>query len=192
MKFQGFETRIGKNFHVVHETDCFLNYIHKSRTMGVNTVGKVLYPLSPDERQECIIHYAKEWANARNLLLPKDCFTLLETSKSTFSAGNFIYDASEKEIVNGLRCLRSFGDYTNQRFAKISPRKFMKSNQYDLEYVKERLVYLLHGSDDFITRIHDVSKKKYPKKLNCLGVFSALELYGTVFPDMCPPITNVR
>ena len=177
-----------KKFHIAHETERFLHYIQKSKRMGVNSERFTLPPMSPDERQENIIRYAKEWANAKTLFLPKNYSTKLTTIEKTYATRNSINRASEKEIVDGLRHLRSFGDHSTQYFMKISHAKFMRTNQDNLAYVKERLSHLLHGSDNFIARIHEVSKKGAPKKLNYLGFFSALELYGTVFPGEFPPI----
>ena len=55
--------------------------------------------------------------------------------------------------------------------------------------VKATLGHLLHGSGGFIERLHDVLyDAKY--KLNYFAKFSALELYGTVKPEECPPMNG--
>ena len=175
--------------HIVYETNRFLNYLRMSKI----TDGKVRDihspSLSPEARQENIIHYGHIWAKAEDIHLPEGYYESIETIKRIFSTSNSIQDASKSDIVGGLLHLHSFR-VTRRSLGKNPEEKFIKINQNDLDYVKERLTHLLHGPDDFIARIHEVSKEKYPKGLTCFGPSSAFELYGTVFPDRCPPINN--
>jgi hypothetical protein len=55
--------------------------------------------------------------------------------------------------------------------------------------VKRTLTYLIHGSGDFIQRVHDVLYDA-DMKLGMFGYFCALELYGTLKPEDCPPING--
>ena len=46
---------------------------------------------------------------------------------------------------------------------------------------------LIHRTGDFIQRLHDVLYD-VEMKLGYFGYFCALELYGTLKPDECPPM----
>src|SRR5690606_11796721 len=66
---------------------------------------------------------------------------------------------------------------------------FWKENANDLVRVRETLHHLLFGSGDFIIRLHDILYD--PRwKLSMFGRFCALELFGTVHPDLYPPING--
>jgi hypothetical protein len=58
-----------------------------------------------------------------------------------------------------------------------------------VERVRESLTYFLHGYGDFIDRLHDVTSDDR-WKLGLFGKFCAIELYGTVKPDECPPVNG--
>ena len=178
-----------EGIHIVYETDRFLNYLRMSKIMSGEVMDIHSPSLSPEARQENIIRYAHIWAKAKKLGLPDGYYESIEAIKRIFSTSSSIQSASTSDIVGGLLHLHSFRDA--RRWLGENPEEtFLEDNQNDLDYVKERLTHLLHGTDDFIARIHEVSKGKYPKNLTRVGPSSAFELYGTVFPDKCPPINN--
>lgn len=80
-----------------------------------------------------------------------------------------------------------------QRFvkggAKNLPAEFWRQNGDDLARVKNTLTHLLHGPGDFIQRLHDVLYDP-SRKLAMFGRFCALELFGTIFPETCPPMNG--
>lgn len=67
--------------------------------------------------------------------------------------------------------------------------EFWKQNNENLTQVKSTLLHLLYGSGDFIQRLHDIIYN--PRmKLRLFGRFCALELYGTIHPEECPPMNG--
>ena len=58
----------------------------------------------------------------------------------------------------------------------------------DLNGVKKSLNYLLHDEGDFIKRIYDVINNDSQYRIHHFGESIPLELYGTVHPDVCPPM----
>ena len=55
--------------------------------------------------------------------------------------------------------------------------------------MRATLAYLIHGSGDFAPRLHDVLYDAR-MKLGLFGFFCALELFGTVKPEDCPPMNG--
>jgi hypothetical protein len=69
------------------------------------------------------------------------------------------------------------------------PNAFWEANNNDVARVSSTLSYLLHDEGEFIDRLHDTIYDK-DKKLGYFGQFCALELYGTIRPEQCPPING--
>ena len=72
---------------------------------------------------------------------------------------------------------------------KNLPTEFWKANNDDVAHIKATLAYLLHRPGDFIQRFHDVLYDRN-MKIGRFGYFCALELYGTVKPNECPPMNG--
>jgi hypothetical protein len=69
------------------------------------------------------------------------------------------------------------------------PGAFWSANNEDVTKAKRALKYLVHGGGDFIERLHDVLYDG-SRKLAYFGMFCALELYGTIKPQDCPPMNG--
>ena len=185
-----FQSRHMKGFHIVYETDRFLNFIHNSTELKREAKETASHVLSLDERQEKIIYFAYKWANAENPRWSPGYSAAIKTVTETFSTREAIQSASADDIFAGLKRLHCFDHYTTRYIPKPAQQAFMKANGDDLNFIQDRLIHLLHGTGDFITRIYDVSNREASGNLTHFGSSTAFELYGTVHPDQCPPINN--
>jgi hypothetical protein len=108
-----------------------------------------------------------------------------------FGTEDAIASASKDELMEGLVSIHAFLEQL--RFVKGGavnlPAAFWSANNDDVAKVRQTLTYLLHGPNDFIQRLHDVLYD--PRmKLKFFGQFCALELYGTIKPQECPPMNG--
>ncbi|WP_353070509.1 hypothetical protein RBB75_20675 (plasmid) [Tunturibacter empetritectus] len=110
---------------------------------------------------------------------------------SVFSSKNAIADATKEQFTEGLLSLHAFSEQL--RFVKGGranlPAAFWRANGDNLGKAKRTTTYFLHGEGDFIQRLHDVLYES-TFKLGLFGNFCALELYGTVKPEECPPMNG--
>ena len=108
-----------------------------------------------------------------------------------FGTANALNAATKDEITDGLMSLHAFTEQL--RFVKGGaenlPTEFWKRNHNDIAKVKSSLSHLLYGPGDFIQRLHDILYDP-PMKLGLFGRFCAIELYGTVKPEECPPMNG--
>jgi hypothetical protein len=99
--------------------------------------------------------------------------------------------APKEVITQGLMAVHAFMEQL--RFVKGGaanlPAAFWDANGSDVDRVKRSLTHLIHGSGDFIARLHDVLYDPM-MKLGYFGQFCALELFGTVKPEECPPMNG--
>ena len=123
--------------------------------------------------------------------VPPEYFPWLETVQGTFGSLSTIETCPAEQLVDGLLCLHAFNE--QQRFVsgglKNLPKAFWTSNNNNEEKVRRTLANLIHGDGDFVVRLHDTLYDK-SRKLNYFAWFCALELFGTVKPDVCPPMTG--
>lgn len=178
------------NVGIENETNRFLNYVRLTHVIG-DEAWQTAPLRSAEDRSKEIMHYAQEWVDAVNHRVPEDYAAWLETVKRTFSTRKAIEAASKEEITEGLMSLHAFTEQL--RFVKGGlknlPAEFWKANSDDVDRVKSTLTYLLHGPGDFIQRFHDVLYDR-SIKLKRFAYFCALELYGTVKPNECPPMNG--
>ena len=178
------------NVSIENETNRFLNYVRLTHVIGDEAWQAAPLRSTEDRRKE-IMHYALEWVDAANNKVPEDYAAWLETVKRTFGTREAIEAASKEEITDGLMSLHAFTEQL--RFVKGGlknlPAEFWRANNEDVDRVKSTLTYLLHGPGDFIQRFHDVLYDR-SIKLKRFAYFCALELYGTVKPDECPPMNG--
>ena len=175
------------------ETNRFLNYVWL--THGVRSDfwknGKPVKPIPTRERRELIIQYAQEWVSTSDDKVPTDYMDWMRRVKQTFGTRKAIETADRKKIAEGLKALHAF--HGQLRFVKGGlenlSSEFWRVNNNDLNLVKETLSYLVHGPGEFIQRLHDTLYDE-SRKLRRFGKHSALELYGTIKPDECPPING--
>jgi hypothetical protein len=175
---------------IENETNRFLNYVRLTHVIGDEAWQNA--PLrAADERRQLIMRYAQEWVDAVDSKVPEDYAVWLRIVKQTFGTREAIKAADKDQIINGLMSLHAFIEQL--RFVKGGqknlPPEFWKMNNNDLDRVKTTLTYLLHGPGDFIQRFHDALYDQ-SMKLKRFGYFCALELYGTIKPEECPPMNG--
>lgn len=175
---------------IENETNRFLNYVRLTHVIG-DKAWQTAPLRAVDDRRREIMNYAQEWVDAADNKVPEDYATWLRTVKRTFGTREAIEAAGKDGIMEGLMSLHAFTEQL--RFVKGGlknlPAEFWKVNNDDLDRVKSTLAYLLHGERDFIQRFHDVLYDP-SKRLKRFGYFCALELYGTIKPDECPPMNG--
>jgi hypothetical protein len=175
---------------IANETNRFLNYVSLSHVFG-DEAWQTAPLRSPADRRSLISNLGEEWATADDSKVPEDYATWLVTVRQTFGTKDAINGATKEQITAALMSLHAFLEQL--RFvkggAKNLPTEFWKRNDDDLARVKSGLAHLLHGPDDFIKRLHDILYDP-SRKLALFGRFCALELFGTVFPDICPPMNG--
>jgi hypothetical protein len=175
---------------IANETNRFLNWVRLTYVVGDEAWQSA--PLrSQDERQMEILRLGREWVTTANNRVPEDYIAWLGIVQRVFGRADAIVSASKDELMQGLLSLHAFIEQL--RFVKGGvvnlPAAFWSANNQDVTKVKETLVYLLYGPNDFIQRLHDVLYD--PRmKLKYFGQFCALELYGTIKPEECPPMNG--
>ena len=179
-----------EEFDIESHANRLLNYIKLIHVKG-DEAWQHAPQRSPDKRCDLVERYFNEWKNAPSSMVPPEYADMLRTVKQTFGTPGAIQSADKDKITEGLMSIHAF--YDQRRFVKGGeknlPAKFWKDNRDNLDRVKSTLVHLLHGSGDFIQRLHDILYDP-SKKLGRFGYFCALELYGTVNPDECPPMNG--
>lgn len=173
-----------------NETNRFLNYVRLTHVIG-DEAWRAAPLRSPDERRAPIVHFGQEWVTAADNKVPEDYAGWLRTVRRTFGTRAAIQSATKEEITEGLMSLHAFIEQL--RFVKGGaanlPKEFWSRNGDDLARVKSTLAHLLHGPGDFIQRLHDILYDP-SLRLSRFGFFCALELFGTIFPETCPPMNG--
>lgn len=186
----GFRRSDLKEVGIENETNRFLNYVRLTHVIG-DEAWKTAPLRSPAERRQTIESYAREWVEAADNKVPQDYVAWLHTVKQTFGTREAIEAADKERLTAGLMSLHAFTE--QMRFVKGGlqnlPAEFWKQNNNDVAHVRETLTYLLHGPGDFIQRLHDVLYDP-SMKVKLFAKFCALELYGTIKPDECPPMNG--
>ena len=179
-----------EGFDIESHANRLLNYIRMIHAEG-DEAWQHAPVRPPDERRDLVARYIDDWKNAPNSMVPPEYSDMLRTVKQTFGTPGAIQSADKDKITEGLMSIHAF--YDQRRFVKGGeknlPAKFWKDNRDNLDRVKSTLDHLLHGSEDFVQRLHDILYDP-SKKLGRFGYFCALELYGTVKPDECPPMNG--
>jgi hypothetical protein len=177
------------NVGAENETNRFLNWVRLTYVIG-DDAWRAAPLRNQHERQHVIVGFGKEWTVTASNKIPEDYIAWLEVVQRTFGTKAALASASKQQLTDGLLSLHAFAE--QQRFVKGGlknlPEAFWGANK-EVERVKKTLTYLLHGSGDFIERLHDVLYDA-DMKLGYFGRFCALELYGTVKPQECPPLNG--
>ena len=172
-----------------NETNRFLNYVRAVHARG--EAWQAAPHRNPAERRDTIIRIGQEWVDAADNQAPHYYEAYLENVDRVFGKANAFGSATKDEITQGLMSLHAFTE--QQRFvkggAKSLPSEFWRWNDDNLQRVKSTLAHLLYGSGDFIERLHDILYDSNMKLVR-FGYFCALELYGTVKPEECPPMNG--
>jgi len=177
-------------FGLAHETNRFLNWVRLAHAPGEETWRSA--PLrTPEERRTEIERLGKEWRWTDQSLVPADYLQRLATVKNHLANAAALEICSENDITEALIALHAFSEQL--RFVKgglpaLGPA-FWRENAHDLARVKRSLSHLLWGDGDLVQRLHDLLYDAR-WKLNYFGLFCALELCGSVHPDLYPPMNG--
>ena len=175
---------------LAHETNRFLNFVRVDYASGDEAWRNAPFR-SEEERRVEVMRFGREWREATDSKVPEDYTTRIATVARVFGNRDTLNAASKDDITQGLMALHAFLEQL--RFVKggessLGPT-FWELNSDDVSRVKSTLSQLLHGSGDFVQRLHDVIYD--PRfKLKLFGYFCSLELYGTVNPKDCPPMNG--
>ena len=173
-----------------NETNRFLNWLRLSYVIGDDTWQSA--PHRPEaERRVLISNFGTEWAVAEDHKVPEYYLEWLDTLQQIFGTSEGVETLSKDKLTGGLERIHAFVEqlrFVKGGAANLAPT-FWAANNQDLPRVKRTFNYLLHGSGDFIQRLHDVLYSP-TWKLGYFGRFCALELYGTLNPEECPPMNG--
>ncbi len=173
-----------------NETNRFLNYVRMTHVIG-DEAWRNAPQRNADERRVLITQLGREWVDAVDNKVHDEFRDWLENVTGIFGTPEALEGATKDEIMDGLMSLHAFT--AQLRFVeggeKKLPSEFWKRNNDDVERVKSTLSHLLYGPGEFIQRLHDVLSDP-SMKLTLFGRFCALELYGTVKPEECPPLNG--
>jgi len=172
-----------------NQTNRFVSWVRRTHAPG--DLWESTPPRSQDDRRIEILRLAREWIIPQNDNLHEDYVKALQTVKNTFYEADAIQTASKDDLTEGLTSLQAF--HEQLRFVKGGaanlPLVFWNENNEDVDKVKKTLTYLVHGSGDFVERLHDILFGS-SMKLKLFGTNCALELYGTIKPEEYPPVNG--
>lgn len=186
----GFRRDELRDIGIANETNRFLNWLRLTYVIG-DEAWRCAPMRSQESRQEAIAKYGAEWTSTSDHKVPDFYVPWLLTVRQTFGSLQAVRSATKGQITKGLLSLHAFTEQL--RFTKGGienlPIVFWRDNSNDLERVKRSLAHLLYGSGDFVERLHDVIYRA-DLKLRHFGLFCALELYGSIVPEVSPPING--
>jgi HKD family nuclease len=173
-----------------NQTNRFLNWLRLTHVIGDEAWQRA--PLRTDhERREEIFRFGAEWATTPNNKIPEYYDDWLSRLRNLFGTQSAVDALSKEDLTDGLMSIHAFVEQL--RFVKGGianlPVTFWRANNDDMSQVKRTIGYLLHGPGEFIQRLHDVLYDP-TIKLAYFGQFCALELYGTLNPEECPPMNG--
>jgi hypothetical protein len=172
------------------ETNRFLNWVRL--TYAPDDEAWQLAPQrSPDERRTEILRLGREWTQTAETKIPPDYVDWVRRVRRIFGSPAAIDDATREELTEGLQSIHAFLE--QRRFVKSGDASlsnaFWGANSQDVPRAKRTLTRLVHGGGEFIQRLHELLYDP-EMKLRYFGMFCALELYGTVKPEVCPPVNG--
>jgi PLD-like domain len=179
-----------KDIGTSHETNRFLNWVRRTYVPGDEVWKDAPLRVEEDRRTE-ILRLGQEWNETDQPKIPDNFITWLRQVQAIFGSLSTIQVASKEQLTDGLMSLHAF--HERLRFVKGGeaqlPISFWRENNDDADQVRKTLGYLVHGSGEFVQRLHDVLYDP-AKKLRSFGFFCALELYGTIKPQDFPPLNG--
>lgn len=172
------------------ETNRFLNWVRLTYAIGDDAWHTS--PLRTEaERRTVLAQLGSEWVSTDDDKVTEDFAVRLRNLNSVFASAEAIRSASKDDLSGGLMALHAFTEQL--RFVKGGEKnlipEFWSRNNNEVERVRQTLSYLIYGSGEFIQRLHDVLYSPY-RKLSNFGLFCALELYGSLKPEECPPLNG--
>lgn len=173
-----------------NETFHFLGWVRLSYVHGDEAWQSAAQKPAEQRRVE-ISKLGEEWKEAENTRIPMNNLDRLRTIERTFGSNELISLASKEEITPSLMSLHAFEEQL--RFTsgglKNLPNSFWSENGDRVERVRVSVTHLIHGPGEFIVRLHDLLYDKH-FKLGLFAQFCALELFGTIKPNECPPLNS--
>jgi hypothetical protein len=173
-----------------NETNRFLNWLRLTRIHG-DAAWRDAPLRGPDARRELVRFAGRDWRNADDPLIPDDYLDWLSRVEYVFGDPDRLAGADREAITAGLMSLHAFTEqyrFTSGGSANL-PGEFWQRNRGDEDRVRHSIAHLVHGAGDFAERLHDVLYDP-AYKIALLGRFTALELFGTLRPDLCPPMNG--
>jgi hypothetical protein len=174
-----------------NETNLFLSWVRLTYAPGEETWQAA--PLRDDDglRSE-ITRLGTEWGKTDDAKVAPEYLPWLGNLKQAFGTRSAIEQATKEHLTDAIMSIHAF--HEQLRFVKGGagnlPNAFWSANNNDTTKVKKTLAFLLYGDDgDFTVRLHDILYDP-ARKLSFFGRFCALELYGTVKPNECPPLNG--
>jgi hypothetical protein len=167
------------------QTDRFLNWVRNS--YAVKQTWEEAPLRSSAERRSEIASLGKEWAQPDRESTPDEYIAGINRIHQVFGAVDRIDDASKQVLTEGLMAIHAFAEHYRYERGEVG-LTFWNDNDGDALKVKKSLKYLLYGGGEFEERLHDVLYGGL--KIKGIGHSSALELYGTLKPEECPPING--
>jgi hypothetical protein len=176
---------------IANETNLFLSWVRLTHAPG-NTIWESAPLRFEDGRRDTIFQLGLEWKTTEQSKVANEYKEWLHRVQPVFRSRATIEDASKEDLTARLMSIHAF--YEQLRFVKGGaanlPGRFWGANNDDVVKVKKTLTFLLYGDNgDFTRRLHDVLYDS-SRKLGNFGKFCALELYGTVKPQECPPLNG--
>lgn len=175
---------------VANETNRFLNWLRLTRVTS-DDAWRDAPRRSPEQRRTLLLEAGAEWRAAERSLVPDDYLDWLDRVDGAFGSTDRLAALDRDGITDGLTALHAFAEqlrFTKGGLANL-PAAFWTANRDDVPRVRLSLAHLLHGDGDFAERLHDLLyAEEY--KLALFGRFCSLELFGTVRPDLCPPMNG--
>lgn len=171
------------------EVNRFLNWVRLIHGAGDEWQQSPLR--SKEERRTVIEVLGKEWAHTKDARITDDYFDNMHHLRSVFATRESLEAASRESLSDALMGVHAFEEQI--RFIKGGYKAiiefFWTENGEDVVKVKKSLDHLIFGKGDFIARLYDVLN--FPDwKIRYFGESCALELSGTVRPNMCPPMNG--
>jgi len=171
------------------ETNRFLNWVRLTHGSGDDWQKSPL--LTQEDRKKLIITLGKLWVSTDDPRITSDYFSNMEHLRSVFATRESLEAASREDISSALMGVHAFEEQI--RFIKGGYSAiidfFWKENNEDDKRVKASLGHLLFGQEEFIRRLYDILNFQ-EWKIRYFGESCALELSGTVRPDICPPMNG--
>ena len=167
----------------------FLNWVRLEHAPADS--WKEVDRLGKADRVKRVRSYGRLWQSTDNNRGAPEFVEWFKNVHAVFGTADLLAKASKEEVTDGLLSLHAFNEqlrFTKGGLASLGP-EFWKANKDDVERVRRTLHHLLFGEGDFIRRLHDVLYDA-SWKLVLFGRFTALELYGTIHPEECPPMNG--
>lgn len=187
---RGFRRPELEDVGTANETNRFLNWVRLTFVQGDEAWQSA--PLrSQEERRQEIVRLGEVWTRTDNNKVPPDYVDWLRIVKDVFGTKEALEAASKEDLMKGLQSIHAFSEQL--RFVKGGganlPTAFWAANNQDADKVKGTITHLLYAPGDFVQRLHDILYDP-AMKLGRFGRFCALELYGTIRPEECPPMNG--